>query len=91
MAAKEVLCLREEFLLLIMNCQMQDADAGVLKKQLEILTRELTRAYKFMPDTSPEANGITGKRLSGGEMTFSERNQQLPTGRSAQKDQPERG
>ena len=71
-AAKEVLCLREEFLLLIMNCQMTDADAGALKKHLESLTRELTRAYKFMPDTSPEANGITGKRLSGGEMTFSD-------------------
>jgi hypothetical protein len=71
-AAKEVLCLREDLLLLIMNCQSSTADVPELKKSLENITRELTRAYRFMPNTSSEANAITGKRLGRGEMTFSD-------------------
>jgi hypothetical protein len=71
-AAKEVLCLREDLLLLIMRCQMSNAKAEDLLKDLESITRELTRAYKFMPNTSPVANGEAGKRLGRGEMTFSD-------------------
>jgi hypothetical protein len=71
-AAKEILCLRDELELLIMNCRMSDADPMVLRKSFEHLTRELDRAYKFVPNTSPEANGETGKRLHAGEMTFTD-------------------
>jgi SMODS and SLOG-associating 2TM effector domain family 4 len=71
-AAKELLCLRDELQLLIMNCQMSDADPAVLRKSLECITRELGRAYKFVPNTSQGANSETGKRLHAREMTFSD-------------------
>jgi hypothetical protein len=71
-AAKELLCLRDELQLLIMNCQLSDADPAVLRTSLECITRELGRAYKFVPNTSREANSETGKRLHAGEMTFSD-------------------
>jgi hypothetical protein len=71
-AAKELLCLRDELQLLIMNCLMSNADPAVLRKSLECITRELGRAYKFMPNTSQGANSETGKRLHAGEMTFSD-------------------
>jgi hypothetical protein len=71
-AAKEVLCLRDELELLIMNCQTSDADPTALRKSLEHLTRELDRAYKFVPNTSPETNIETGRRLHAGEMTFTD-------------------
>jgi hypothetical protein len=71
-AAKEMLWLREQLLLLIMDCHLSTAAIDKLQRCLESLARELTLAYKFMPNTSPEANKIAGERLNKGEMTFSD-------------------
>jgi hypothetical protein len=57
---------------------MSYADPMVLRKSLESITRDLGRAYKFMPNTSQGANSETGKRLHAGETTFSDEESFLP-------------
>jgi hypothetical protein len=76
-----MLWLREQLFYLIVRCHMTTPDLEVLQRSLESITRELTLAYKFMPNTSSKANGGAGKRLHAGEMTFSddEIDQWLPT------------
>jgi hypothetical protein len=71
-AAKEMLWLREQLFLLIVDCHLSTTPIEKLQQHLESIARELTLAYKFMPNTSEKANKITGKRLHNGEMTFSE-------------------
>jgi hypothetical protein len=67
-----MLWLREQLLLLILDCHLSTTPIEKLQRSLESITRELTLAYKFMPNTSPEANRIAGERLNRGEMTFSD-------------------
>jgi hypothetical protein len=69
--AKELLWLREQFLLLIADCQATVA-AEKLQRRLEMLTRELTAVYKFAPDTSREAYAAADKMLKSGQFTFSD-------------------
>jgi hypothetical protein len=71
-AAKELLWLREQLLLLITNCQSPDAPGEQLFRRLEMITQELTTAYKFVPDTSPEAYARTDQLLKSGHVTFSD-------------------
>ncbi|MEP6716839.1 MAG: hypothetical protein ABJC09_14810, partial [Terriglobia bacterium] len=71
-AAKELLWLREQLLLLITNCQMANADPAQLQLRLEAITQELTTAYKFLPDTSFEAYSAGEKALKCDHFTFSD-------------------
>jgi hypothetical protein len=71
-AAKELLWLREQLLLLIERCHLGTEPADHLQKSLESLTRELTAVYKFSPDTSQEAYVVARTALNKGEFTFSD-------------------
>lgn len=71
-AAKELLWIREQLLLLIMECHMPSVPVTQLQKCLETVNRELTAVYKFAPNTSPEAYAIAEQRLKGGQATFSD-------------------
>lgn len=71
-AAKELLWLREQLLLLITNGHNATATAEDLQRRLEMITQELTTAYKFVPDTSPEAYAMAEKALKSGHFTFSD-------------------
>jgi hypothetical protein len=71
-AAKELLWLREQLLLLITNCISLSAAPAELQRRLEMITHELTTAYKFVPDTSPEAHAMAEKALKSGHFTFSD-------------------
>jgi hypothetical protein len=71
-AAKELLWLREQLLLLITNCHIVDASPEDPQYRLEMIAQELTTAYKFVPDTSPEAYGMAEKELKSGHFTFSD-------------------
>jgi hypothetical protein len=71
-AAKELLWMREQLLLLITNCQLANADSAQLQQRLEAITQELTTAYKFVPDTSFEAYSAAEKALKSGHFTFSD-------------------
>jgi hypothetical protein len=71
-AAKELLWLREQLLLLITNGQSPSAAPEQLQRRLESITQELTAAYKFVPDTSPKAYAMAGRSLKSGHFTFSD-------------------
>jgi hypothetical protein len=55
MAAKELLRIREQFLLLITDCHVTTCPKHDLERRLDVLTRELTAVHKFSPDTSSDA------------------------------------
>jgi hypothetical protein len=71
-AAKELLWVREQVLLLIERCHSGAEPVAHLQSSLEALTRELTAVYKFAPDTSPEAYATASAALNSGEFTFSD-------------------
>ena len=71
-AAKELLWVREQLLILIERCQIGTEEPSHLQASLETLTRELTAVYKFAPDTSPEAYAAARASLKGGDFTFSD-------------------
>jgi hypothetical protein len=71
--AKELLCIREQLLLLIERCHLATEPISHLQQSLESTTRELTAVYKFAPDTSTEAYNVASTALKqGGEFTFSD-------------------
>lgn len=70
-AAKELLWLREQFLLLIADCYTTCSQKEI-EQRLEALTRELTAVYKFAPNTSPEAYAQAKTTLDSGHFTFSD-------------------
>jgi SMODS and SLOG-associating 2TM effector domain family 4 len=72
-AAKELLWVREQLLILIERCHIGTEEPGQLQASLETLTRELTAVYKFAADTSPEAYAEASAALKGGEFTFTDR------------------
>lgn len=89
--AKELLWLREQFLLLIADCHgVMTADEA--QRRLEMLNRELATVYKFAPDTSPEAYAAAESILKSGHFTFSadEIDGFLPTELRKQKSHSER-
>jgi hypothetical protein len=71
-AAKELLWIREQLLLLIERCHVSSTPLAQLQSGLDTLTRELTSVYKFAPSTSPEAYGKADASLKKGEFTFSD-------------------
>jgi len=71
-AAKELLRIREQLLLLIERCHIKSEPGGRLQASLESITRELTGLYKFAPDTSHEAYARASVALKRGELTFSD-------------------
>jgi len=71
-AAKELLWLREQFLLLITDCHISTCPQKDIEHRLEALTRELTAVYKFAPNTSPEAYAQAKASLDSGHFTFSD-------------------
>jgi len=72
-AAKELLSIREQFLLLIQKCHISNADPTDLQKCLEGLTTQLLAAYKFVPNTESKAYGIADGRLKGAQFTFADK------------------
>lgn len=80
-AAKELLWIREQLLLLITNCHITTCPQQEVERQLAILTRELTAVYKFAPNTSPKAYGRAKGAIGSGHFTFSddEIDSMLPT------------
>ena len=71
-AAKELLWVREQLLLLIERCHVTTEPMSHLQSLLDSITRELTAIYKFAPDTSPGAYAIASAALKSGEFTFSD-------------------
>jgi hypothetical protein len=71
-AAKELLWVREELLLLIERCHIASEQVNHLQASLEGITRELAAVYKFAPNTSPEAYARASAALKCGEFTFSD-------------------
>jgi SMODS and SLOG-associating 2TM effector domain family 4 len=71
-AAKELLRIREQLMLLIERCHISSDQAGHLQASLESIMRELTALYKFAPDTSREAYALAGAALNSGELTLSD-------------------
>ena len=71
-AAKELLWIREQLLLLIERCHIQNGELDGLQNRLESTTRELTGLYKFAPDTSPQSYAKARDALQSGEFTFSD-------------------
>lgn len=69
--AKELLWIREQFLLFIGSCQAGTPPPDP-QLHLDMLTRELTAVYKFAPDTSPAAYAAAEKLLKTGHFTFSD-------------------
>jgi hypothetical protein len=71
-AAKELLWVREQLLLLIERSHIATEPTERLQLFLESITRELTALYKFAPDTSPEAYALASDSLKSGEFTFTD-------------------
>ena len=71
-AAKELLWIREQFLLLIAHCNAPSPNVADLQRSLDMLTLQITAAYKFSPSTSPKAYKMAADRLKHGEFTFSD-------------------
>jgi hypothetical protein len=71
-AAKELLWVREQLLLLIVRCHLPSEPLAHLHSMLESITREVTAIYKFAPNTSREAYQSATAFLKSGEFTFSD-------------------
>jgi conflict system pore-forming effector with SLATT domain len=71
-AAKELLWIREQLLLLIERCHIETEPLPHLQVFLECITREVTGLYKFAPATSAGAYMKAGAALKNGEFTFSD-------------------
>lgn len=73
-AAKELLIIRERFLLLIVKCYEQTNSNKNLQDELSKLTEELTHTYSLAPETSPKAYTRAQVALKNKEaMTFSDK------------------
>lgn len=71
--AKELLWIREQLLLLIVRCHNSTDHVTELHRSLDSLMEQLTTAYKFAPDTSPEAYAHAQAALKKNEeFTFSD-------------------
>jgi len=71
-AAKELLWIREQLLLLITDCHISTYVQRDLESRLDVITRELTAVYKFAPNTSPEAYAQAKADIDAGHFTFSD-------------------
>jgi conflict system pore-forming effector with SLATT domain len=71
-AAKELLWIREQLLLLIMEAHMASVPDEKLEKELDTINRELTAVYKFAPNTSQRAYVRAETMIKTGHMMFSD-------------------
>lgn len=71
-AAKELLWLREQLLLLITQCHMPSTETKQLERTIEVITREVTAIYKFAPNTSPQAYAAADDMIKRGHFTFND-------------------
>jgi hypothetical protein len=54
------------------HCNAANPNIADLHMSLDMLTLQITAAYKFTPSTSPRAYTIATERLKRGEFTFSD-------------------
>lgn len=71
-AAKELLWIREQLLLLIMDCHISTCSDEKLDNCLQMIMREVTAVYKFAPNTSAKAYALADASIKGGHFTFSD-------------------
>lgn len=71
-AAKELLWSREQLLLLIADCHVSTAEPAFLRRNLEMINRELTAVYKFAANTSPEAYKEAEASIKSGHFAASD-------------------
>jgi SMODS and SLOG-associating 2TM effector domain family 4 len=70
-AAKELLWCRQQLAMLIADCQIP-LPVETLRRNLEIVNRELHAIYKFAPSTSPEAYKEAEAQIKGGHFSLSD-------------------
>lgn len=70
-AAKELLWCRQQLAMLIADCQIP-LSVETLRRNLEIVNRELHAIYKFAPSTSPEAYKEAEAQIKGGHFSLSD-------------------
>lgn len=70
-AAKELLWCRQQLLMLIADCHVSSMSVEHLRKNLEIINRELHAVYKFAPNTSPEAYAAAEESIKSGHFSLS--------------------
>ena len=70
-AAKELLWCRQQLLMLIADCHIP-LPVETLRRNLEIVNREVHAIYKFAPNTSPEAYKKAGAQIQSGHSAFSD-------------------
>ena len=71
-AAKELLWCRQQLLMLIADCQISSLPAEQLRRNLEMINRELHAVYKFAPNTSPEAYAAAETSIKAGHFSLSD-------------------
>ena len=72
MAAKRLLYLRDQYLILIQEAMSERTSAEQLQNKLESLQREASIVYEYAPDTSSKAYAAAGEALkTKEEFTFS--------------------
>jgi hypothetical protein len=71
-AAKELLWIREQLLLLIMDAHLPSVPDDRLQKSLDTINRELTAVYKFAPNTSAKAYARAEEMIKKRHTTFSD-------------------
>jgi SMODS and SLOG-associating 2TM effector domain family 4 len=70
-AAKELLWCRQQLAMLIADCHIP-LPVETLRRNLEIVNREVHAIYKFAPNTSPEAYNEAERKIKGGHFSFSD-------------------
>ena len=71
-AAKELLWCRQQLLMLIADCQIASLPVDQLRRNLEMINRELHAVYKFAPNTSPEAYEQAEASIKSGHFSLSD-------------------
>lgn len=71
-AAKELLWIRQQLLLLIMDAHLLSVTNERLQANLDTINRELTAVYKFAPSTSAEAYARADAMIKEGHIPFSD-------------------
>jgi hypothetical protein len=70
-AAKELLWCRQQLLMLIADCHIP-LPVETLRRNLEIVNREVHAIYKFAPNTSPQAYKEAAAQIQSGHSAFSD-------------------
>lgn len=70
-AAKELLWCRQQLMMLIADCHIP-LPIEQLRRNLDVINRELHAVYKFAPNTSPEAFMQAEASIKGGHFSLSD-------------------